>query len=216
MSTRVLCLATRDLLRSDLTNFYSSGSLAAANCRVMLSHCPTPNCGEEFIAIYGASHRPRDPYNYVAIEEEFGIVVAVTRRCALVPGDHRGEAAYLRDDSRFMLDWEAIESRCREIVGLIDKNYQLLRNAELLFSTDQRYGFQEPLVWTNTDAQPEEVGAEHFCAYHAGIDQEGSNELAGLPGMPQADDVYGLLMHVRFDHATRFQHSNSYDKAIAP
>lgn len=210
MSLSALLQATRNTLREELTNFYGTNvAKKNASCRIMPSDLPAPNCGEEFIAIYGGTHRPRQIWPIVAIEEQFGIVIAVTRRASFTPRDHRGENLYILSDE-YSSDMMSLEARCREIVGLIDKNYQLLRDADALF--DNAAGFSEPLVWVGTDPNPTEVGAEHFCAYHSAISESGMNEPIPLPGIPHAEDIYGLLMHIRFDEAVRLQHSNLYDQ----
>lgn len=212
MSLRVLTLATRNRLRESLDNFYdnSDGAIQAtnrnANCRVMPNHYPTPACGEEFIAIYGSTHSPRNKWHQVALEEHFGLTIAVTRRIALVPRDYRGETGYIRDSEEFDLAWKTVEARCREIVGLVDKQYSLLRDAEALFDSE-KYGFSEPFVWSGTDPAPTEVDAGHFCAYHVSVD----SSHGALPGAPEADPVYGILMHVRFDDCIRLQPSRNYD-----
>lgn len=209
MSTAALCIAARDRLRSSLTNFYSTSAQKNANCRVMVNHHPTPSAGEEFIAIYGGNHRPRETWHQTVIEEQFGFVVAVTRRVALIPRDHRGEAGGYVEDAAFNIAWTSLEQRCREIVGFLDKNYTFMQEANALFN--HQNGFSEPAYWIGTDPSPTEVGAEHFCASHVSVNREHYQ----LGGIPDADDVYGLLMHVRFDGAIRFQPNSEYDTAPA-
>lgn len=218
MSLASLALATRNLLRADLTEFYDNADAPtqlrhrAANCRVMPNHHPPADCGDEFIAIYGALHRPRQPFPEVATDEQFGLTVAVTLRINSVPATERGEAGYVTDPDLYALGWKTIEARCREIIGLIDKNYDLLVDANILHNTEN--GFSEPLHWVGSDAAPQEVGAEHFCAWHAGINQLNTNAVVNLPGMPTADDTYGLLMHIRFDGAVRFQPATVFDEPV--
>jgi hypothetical protein len=212
MSISALALATRDYLRDNLTNFYTGESgLIAQSCRVMPNHHPPAMCGDEFIAIYGSVYRPREVWIQTAIEEQFGLTIAITRRINLVPRDSRGEIGYIIDPDQYADGWKSIDARSREIVGLLDKNYALLRLAEALF--DNENGFSEPLYWVGTDPAPTEVSNEHFCAYHAGINNDNSNNVSGLPGIPEADDVYGLLTHIRFDGAIRFQPNTEYDIA---
>lgn len=215
MSLAALAKAVRDTLRTDLTRFYDDNSDTiqaknrAANCRVMPDEKPTPACGDEFISVYGNILRPRSTELNTAIEEQYGIIIAVTRRISSIPFDDRGEVGYITDGDFYLTDWMSVEGRCREIVGLLDKNYELLRAAEEFFNNQN--GYSEPLYWVGTDAAPTQVGAEHFHAYHAGIDAALSNEIHQLPGVPEADPVYGLLMKVRFDGAIRFQPKGEYD-----
>jgi hypothetical protein len=210
MSLAALALATRNKLRADLTDFYdhtdepTQTRNRAYNCRVMPDNRPAANCGQEFIAVYGGRHRPRNEHLISAIDEEMGLIVAVSLKLAVVPHDYRGEAGYVHDD-QFTLGWKTIEARCREIIGLIDKNYQLLRDADTFFNADA--GFSEPLVWSYSDPSPQIVYADHFQAYHSGVDSGGS-----LPGQPEADDEYGLLMHVHFNGAVRMQHNSKFDQ----
>lgn len=180
----------------------------------MPNHHPPADCGDEFIAVYGSVHRYRDPRPETAIDEQLGLTVAVTRRINMVPADYRGEAGYIADDDLYALGWKSIEARCREIAGLIDKNYDLLVAADLLHAGGNT--FSEPLYWLGTDPAPQEVGAEHFCAWHAGIDRLGSNAVSSLPGIPTADNTYGLLMHVKFDGAVRFQPATTFDQPVIP
>lgn len=218
MTTAALAIAIRDTLRENLDNFYENDDaptqtrLRAANCRVMPNHFPAPDCSDEFIAIYGTKHSPRNTWIHTAIEEEFGLAVAVTRRINLVPRDRRGEVGYISDPDVYAASWKDIAARCREIIGLLDKSYALLREAETHFNHEN--GFSEPLYWSGADAAPTEVGAEHFCAYHTALNQRGDNfDLEGLGGIPEVDDTYGLLMHLRFDGAIRLQARGEFDTA---
>lgn len=217
MSQRALTLAARNQLRTNLTNFYNNTDAGlqvtnrAANCRVMPNHCPAPNCGQEFIAVYGSVHRPRESWIETAVEEQFAIEVAISLRTPFLSRDQRGELAYVYDENLYLAGWKTIEARCREIVGLLDKNYVFMRTADALFENEN--GFTEPLYWVGSDAAPQEVGAEHFCAYHAAANPAGGRDTVSLPGAPEADDVYGLLMHVRFDGAIRLQPKTEYDVA---
>jgi len=209
MSMAALALAVRNRLRSDLTNFYNNSDPdlqalhRAANCRVMPDARPTARCGQEFIAIFGSSHRPRDSYITKAIEETYGITVAITRKIGVIPADHRGELGWVEDENLYNLAWHSVEKRSREVIKIIDKNYQLLRDADSLFDND--WGFTEPLVWSGCDPVPIQVGSDHFSAYHEGISShEFSLEEEG-------DKVYGLLMQVYFEGAVRIQPSEVYD-----
>jgi hypothetical protein len=210
MSVAALAMATRDLLRAQLTDFYDTPdsekeARRKTNCRVMPDERPAPNCGQEFIAINARSHQPIQTGATVAIEEKIGFVIAVTRKVADVPQDARGEAAWIIDDDQYLVSWKSIEERCREIAGLIDKNYQLLRNADALFEADN--GFSEPLFWTGTDPMPQQVGESHFSSYPSGL----PDPMLGIPA-PEADPVSGLVMRVYFDGAVRFQDSAAYDR----
>lgn len=214
MSIAALTLAARNRLRANLTGFYANAdntihtNRAAANCRVMPNAFPAANAGDEFIAVYGAYHRPRDTFD-LAVEEEYGFAVAVSLRVPAVPRDLRGELGYVYDSDQYVLGQKTIEARCREIVGLFHKNYTFTRECDALFQNEN--GFSEPFWWKNSDAVPTEVGAEHFCAYHAAINPKGGNDTLGLPGIPEADPIYGLLMHIQFGGAIRFQPLTEYD-----
>lgn len=219
MSIAALTVAARNSLRTNLTNFYDvsiidpdyvvkQANRRAANCRVMPNHFPAANAGDEFIAIYGGNHRPRETFD-LAIEEEFGFEVAISLKVPAIPRDARGELGYVFDADQYALGQKSIEARCREVVKLFTKNYTFMQACNALF--DNENGFSEPLSWSMSDAIPTEVGAEHFCAYHAAINPLGGNDVLGLPGIPQAENVYGLLMHVRFGGAIRFQPLAEYD-----
>lgn len=207
-----LLRACRDTLREDLIDFYDNDDPTTQenrrklNCKVMVDERPVPNCGEEFISLFGAHHRAREVWHQTAIEEEYGIVIAVTHKVAKSPFHHRGETSYILDDDEFIVSWMSLEQRCREIVGLLDKNYTLLRSAEAMFNHANAYS--EPLVWVSTDAVPQAVGAEHFSAFHTAVDTHGQ-----LPGEPEADDTYGFMMRIHFDRAIRFQPKGEYDTA---
>lgn len=174
----------------------------------MPNHYPAANAGDEFIAIYGASHSPLETFD-TAVEEEFGFDVAVSLRIPAIPRDARGELGYVYDSDLYVLGQKSIEARCREIVGMFHKNYTFMQACNALFNNEN--GFSEPLAWRGTDAVPTEVGAEHFCAYHAAINPAGGNDTLGLPGIPEADPMYGLLMHIHFGGAIRFQPLTEYD-----
>lgn len=217
MSLRALALATRNALRENLTNFYdvnteglSAAEAAAAlatqtrrreaNCRVMPGPHPPPNSGQEFIAIYGAAHRPNSQ-PLVAIDERLDLTIAVTLRCGNIPRDHRGEVGYINDEEVYTAGWKTVEERCREIVGLVHMQYTLLRDANLLVGRD--LGFTEPLVWLGTDAVPQEVDGSFFCAWHGGTPP--------APPLPESDTTYGLVMKVQFGSAVTFQPQHQYD-----
>lgn len=205
MSLDAYALAVRNKLRASLTDFYGTDLDKAANCRITTPKYPcSANCGREFIGIWGASHKPRQATPYNAFEEEFGLVVGVTLRINDIPADHRGEAGYMYDDTKFSLGWRTIANRCREIVGLIagHTRYEVMQAANTILDTGSP--ITEPLVWLGTDAAPQEVGADHFLAYH---------ETSPIQSMvnPIIDDEYGLFMRVNFGRAVRFQPHNTYD-----
>lgn len=201
MSMAALCIATRNLLRENLGGFYTSKEMREANCRVMPDEKPAPNCGEEFISIYGSHHRPRAHHLLSAIEEEFGVTVAITRRVRVIPTDQRGETGWIHDRDPYYRYWKSLEARAREIVGLVDKNYQLLVNANKLFSAN--FGFSEPLVWQGNDPAPVELKADHFHS----LGEE-------VPFGTEGDPTYGFLLRVYFSGAIRYQPNNIYDRYL--
>ena len=196
MSLAAYAIAVRNHLRSNLTEFYSTTLEKNTNCRVMEDEKPVPNCGQEFIAIYGNAHHPGQTRMMTGIEELYDITVAVTLRVANVPKDRRGEASYVDDpNDSFTTPWMTLEERCREIIGMLDKNYTVLLAANQFFTADN--GFTEPLLWLSTDAKPKLVGADHFYAHHEQI--------------PGSDDVFGMLMEIRFGEAVRLQETANFD-----
>lgn len=220
MSLSALLEATRNLLRSELTNFYDNDDEAtqtrdrANNCRVMPDERPVPMCGQEFIAIYGRLHQASERYAMEAIEERYSVTIAVSRKCGVVPRDSRGEASYIHVSDQLVEGNRSLEGRTREIIRILAQNkYQLLRSAEELFplnlgGEDVTYGYVTPLIWTGGDSQPAQVDATHFTSWHAGIDDDSL-----LPPAPEADEVYGLLMKLQFDDATRIQPISIIDAA---
>lgn len=218
MSLSALTRAVRNHLRTNLTNFYDSDNLLFPgrqelnrknNCRVMPDHHPVADCGQEFIAIHGSELRPTETDFGVAIEESFGLTVSVTRKISRVPKRHRGELGYILDDDEFTIDWTSIEARCRQIVGMVDKNYTLMQTANSLM--DVRHPFIEPLRWLGTDPAPKQVDATHFCAYHVSLGVRPTASVTPLGPAPEADEIYGLLMQIRFGRAIRFQRNDEYD-----
>lgn len=203
MSIYAYTTAVRNYLRSNLTNFYGGNATdIARNCKVMFDDQPTADCGQEFIAIYGDTHKPHTKNLMQALDEEFGITVAVSRKIAVVPPDYRGEMGYINDkalpaavpaadETRWDAAWASTESRCRQIVKLVvgSGRYTLMQNANAILNEGSP--FTEPLIWLGTDAAPRPVGPEHFYSYAE---------------MPQdADPVFGLVMKVYFGGAVRMQ-----------
>lgn len=204
MSISTYALSVRNFLRSNLTNFYGGVSLSINyNCRVMLDEHPTANCGQEFISIYGSYHQPKSKDLMMALEEEFGLTVAVSRKIALVPPDYRGETGYLNDkqisiedpdeESAFINTWKSTEARCREIVNLLQgsNRYIVMNNTNTLIAADRGAPFTEPLLWLGTDPAPKQVGPEFFFGY-----QEPK---------PTDDNVFGLVQKVYLGEAIRMQ-----------
>lgn len=203
MSIYAYCTAVRDHLRDNLTNFYGDDpTYIARNCKVMYDEQPTADCGQEFIAIYGDHHKPHSTNLMQALDEEFGITVAVSRKIAVIPPDYRGEMGYINDklmpsavstgdNDRWLATWSSVEGRCREIVKLIagSGRYTLMQNANTVLA--EGGPITEPLLWLGTDAAPRPVGPEHFYSY------------ADIP--EGADPVFGLLMKVYFGKAVRMQ-----------
>lgn len=203
MSIYAYSIAVRDYLRSNLTNFYGGdATFINRNCKVMLDEQPTADCGQEFISIYGSYHQPHTKNLMQALDEEFGLTIAVSRKIAIVPPDYRGEMGYISDkalplnvtpadEDNWILSWASTESRCREIVKLLagSARYSIMQNAN--DTLNEGSPFTEPLIWHGTDAAPRPVGPEHFYSF------------ASMP--KDADPTFGLLMKVHFGGAVRMQ-----------
>lgn len=206
MSFAAYAEAVRDYLRANLDGFYDGEPVAvAANCKVMPDEKPAANCGQEFISIYGTHHIGR---NYMqAIEEEIGIVIAVSRKIALVPPDYRGEKGVIDiypltiadadEEDRFLTSFKSVEARCREIVKLLagTARYEIMQDAN-----DNLAGgspFTEPLTWRRTDGMAQQVSADHFYSYYEPIQD--------------SDPIFGLVMKVYFDGAIRLQPISDLD-----
>jgi hypothetical protein len=203
MSLAAYALAVRNHLRTNLTSFYNNvvpeqqAANRALNCRITQDDRPTPQSGQEFISIRGVSWQPGPLRLMQAVEERFAVTIAITHRVAFMPFDYRGEANYLRDEDKFTLAQVSLESRCREIIRLLEKNYTVMQAANALFDADN--GFSEPLIWTGCDAEPQIVDADHFTATH------------DPTGKLLDDEQYGLLMRIRFGEAVRFQPLSVFD-----
>lgn len=215
MSIAAYCTAARNYLRDNIQNFYGGDAVATErNCKITYNEQPTPDCGQEFIAIYGDYHKPVGYFGQ-AIEEEFGIVIAVSRKIAVVPPDYRGELGYITvkdlpstvgtaEADLWTAAWNSTETRCREIVKLLagSDRYSIMQDANLILANSFTAGdeFTEPLQWTGTDAAPRPVGPEHFYSY---------------ADMPQdADPVFGLVMKVFFGKAIRLQKIENLDTTL--
>lgn len=212
MSIAVYCTAVRDFLRSNLTNFYAGEtSHIHRNCKVTYDEQPTADCGQEFIAIYGAYHQPNNKNLMQALDEDFGITIAVSRKIAVVPPDYRGELGYTNsqtlppnvstpDTDRWLSSWSSTEARCREIVKLVcgGNRYAIMDAANQLLT--QGGPFTEPMLWLGTDAVPRPVGPEHFYSY-ADLSQG-------------ADPVFGLVMKVQLGGAVRMQPAADLDYEV--
>lgn len=203
MSIAAYATAVRNYLRQNLTDFYADNADAiAANCKVMVDEHPTPNCGQEFISIYGSYHQPKERNPMQAIEEEFGLTIAVSRKIAVVPPDYRGELGYISDKvnsiipsddlDAFLTAYKSVEGRCREIVKFLHggDRYSIMNDANGILVNE--CPITEPLVWLGTDPAPTQVGPDFFW----GTYQREPN---------WTDDVFGLVMKVYFGEAIRFQ-----------
>src|SRR5688572_14783821 len=128
MSLAAYTVAIRNHLRTNLTDFYSTVTEKVRNCKVMVDEVPTASCGQEFIAVYGSAWYPNSQLDH-ALDEKFGVTVAVSRKIAVIPPDRRGELGYVvpdfgaingsEEDETFYGAWASTESRCREIVKLL-------------------------------------------------------------------------------------------------
>jgi hypothetical protein len=200
MSIAAYATAVRNHLRSNLNNFYDGDVTSiVANCKVMPDEHPTASCGQEFISIYANYHVGRDFMQ--GIEEELGLVVAVSRKIAWVPPDYRGEKGYLDTHSLIIEDtdeelnferaWSSTEARCREIVKLVvgEDRYELMVAANALLNSGSP--FTEPLKWQRSDAAPRQVSADFFISYYEPIQD--------------SDPFFGLVQKVYFGGAKRLQ-----------
>lgn len=204
--------AVRNYLRENLTNFYDDDATSIArNCKVMYDEQPTADCGQEFIAIYGSYHQPKERNLMQALEEEFGITIAVSRKIADVPPDYRGELGYTDlkllpdvvpqdDQDRWYATHVSVEARCREIVRLLmgEDRYLLMQQANALLLGGSP--ITEPLLWIGTDPKPSTVGPDHFYSYD-NLD-------------PDADPIFGLTMKVYFGEAIRMQPVSDLDRIV--
>lgn len=222
MSVAAYAIGVRNYLRENLTNFYSTSQEKARNCKAMINDRPTADCGQEFIGIYGSSHRPPNRNLMQALEEEVGLTVCISRKIAVIPPDYRGELGYLSrdlptsvsdaDETRFLENWASTEDRCREIVKLVagPTRYELMYEVNNLFGSVGREveyddedeelvvtPFTEPLLWTGTDPAPRMVGPDHFYSY--------------FEPDTDVDPVFGLVMKVYFGGAIRMQPMDSLE-----
>lgn len=212
MSTAAYLTSVRNYLRGNLTNFYDDDvDHIARNCKVMLDERTTADCGQEFISIYSDYHTSTQLME--GISEEFGAVVAVSRKIAVIPPDYRGEKGYIDihplpgntsadDETRFLGSWKSLEARCREVARLVGGvgRYEIMSDANLLVdANNEGVEFLEPLQWLRTDPKPELVGAEHFFSFYDKI--------------PDSDPTFGLVMRVYFGKASRLQPNYDWDRA---
>jgi hypothetical protein len=212
MSIAAYAQAVRDYLRSNLSNFYNSTSADInRNCKIMPDEHPTADCGQEFIAIYGSYHSPGKKDLMMAIDEHFGITIAVSRKIALVPPDYRGELGYLNtkslpssvstdDSNTFLTAWKSTEARCREIVKLVagTSRYTIMANANALIDASYGGPITEPLQWFGTDPAPKQVDSTFFFGYQ--------------DPQPDSDNIFGLVQQVRFGDAVRMQRLDDFDR----
>lgn len=210
MSTAAYATAVRNYLRTNLTSFYEDqDAQKAANCKVMLDEKPAANCGQEFIAIYGSFHQPPQKKLMNAIDEEFGLTIAVSRKIAVIPPDYRGELGYINvhtipertppeDLEVWTPAWISVEERCREIVKLLmaDDKYLIMKDANTLLPGGSP--FTEPMEWLHTDSYPRQVGPEHFTSFDE-LEQD-------------ADPIFGLVMKVYLGGARRLQPTSDLDR----
>jgi hypothetical protein len=203
MSLAAYALAVRNHLRENLTSFYDNTDSGKQlrdrqlNCDIMLDELPRPNCGREFIAIYGWAWGPKELAVIQGVDEAVGIEIAVSQKTGDIPYDYRGALAYIKDESKFVQGWVSLEQRLTEIIGLIDKSYPVLNAANTLL--DKSYGLTEPFQWIGCDPKPRAVGEGHF------------NAGASDPSRP-ANLQAGLVMRVRFGHGVRLQDNFSFDQ----
>lgn len=212
MSILAYATAVRNQLRENLTDFYEGDEESTfRNCKVMVDEHPTADSGQEFIAIYGSYHQPKDKNLMQALEEEFGLTIAVSRKIAVIPPDYRGELGYtdiknlparttVDDSDRWLDSFKSIEARCREIVKLVvgEDRYRIMHEANTLLDTIAGGPITEPLLWLGTDPAPKQVGPEHFYSY------------ADLS--PGTDPVFGLVSKIYFGDAIRMQPISDLDR----
>lgn len=196
MSLSAWLIATRDHLRDNLTNFYSTGAEKYANCLVMPDERTTPSAGREFIGIYGNQWSPVQQKPMLAADEAFGFTIAVTHRTGFILQDRIGETVYSGADGTYINSYLSLEGRLREILGLVHGNYELLRLVGLLEYGDIKS--QETVYWSGSDAKPREVGPEHFLS---------DTSQASL-----SMQSVGQMMEIRFSGAGRLQTISYHDK----
>lgn len=221
MSIASYATAVRNYLRSNLSDFYGNltndivadpivAANRARNCKVMLDERTTADSGQEFIAIYASTHKSRGDLMQ-AIDEEFGLIVAISRKIALIPPDYRGEKGFLDlqplaiddpdEEDQFLTTWKNTEARCREVVKLLEGSarYEIMYNANVLIGLTGG-PFTEPLLWERTDATPRQVDSNHFYYYDKlEIDR---------------DPVFGLVQKIYLGGAVRMQPISDLDRVV--
>lgn len=199
MSITATCIAARNLLRTNLTNFFDNEDediqteRRKASCKLMPDDRPAPNSGREFISLYCSAWNPIDGDALYAFHEEFEITVAVTTRIGDIPFDRIGEAGIYKDEDIFVQQTYSAEERIREIVTIIHPNYvEFAAELNALIGTRQKA--YDKLWFIGADSKPAIVGPDHF---HAESDSKHPS---------------GLLWKARFKGAGRLHWMTTIDE----
>jgi len=122
-----------------------------ASCDVMFDGQPKPSAGQWFYAVHPGSWTAQgEDYD---LDEKIDIQVTVTRRLGDTPQDLGGIAVWKK----------YLEPRCRQIVGAIHFNYDVMNLANSLITAGSDE-FHKPVIFTGAAGTPQLKGPDWFTA----------------------------------------------------
>lgn len=156
-----LLQATRDVLRSGLTNVTKSSTTLDKSVQITPDERVPAIAGEEFIGIYGTQFRNLYPAQSASSKESYTLSIGITRRLLAHPLDRTGDTIYTEDTSVLSTSKPSMLQRAREIINLIDGSYIIINDANSNLGKGE-CPFFTPLGLVSADAQPKYVDEDHF------------------------------------------------------
>jgi hypothetical protein len=156
MTKEILMESVRDYLQNNLSNV----RIPQKSIRVMTSQRATPECGEEFIGVYGTDVTNQSGPNSLSKLLEHTLNIGITRRVSGLPNEQTGENILTEDQVAKYAP--SMLERARQIINLLDNNFGLFATINTTACSLDGGGFIQPLGFVSMDSAPEQVGEEHF------------------------------------------------------
>ena len=177
-----LLQAVRNRLRDNLSNVAgTTTSSKKQSIQIMPNELIPPKAGEEFIGIFGVQVRNLYPVPNNSTKESYEVSIGITRRIQAQPPDRLGDTIYTEDIEVYNRVKPSMLARAREIIDLIDGEWQVIVDTNTLISDGNPTStncFITPLGLLTADVQPKYVDENHFFTppdsvdFHKGLFME--------------------------------------------
>ena len=156
---------TRNLLRQDLEGVDNPNR----SIRITNDEKVPAYAGEEFIALYNIEATNEYPTKAVSRKDIYDLTIGITRRFIGIPTDTSAETIYAEDSDLMVRTKSHMLKRAREIVSLIDNNWELVNSIRIGALVDDIFVCILGPLGLESMGSLEEVEASHF---HATDDSE--------------------------------------------